>query len=429
MVLDIWHHKLTDWGCNMGNRLYLECYSGISGDMMVAALLDLGANRKKLEKVLDSLPNQGFTVKISRVTKAGLDACDFDVILNHENHDHDMDYLHGENHHHHHHHHSHSQEHRNLLDIVKILEKIQMSENAKKIAKKIFQILAEAEAKAHGTTIDQVHFHEVGAVDSIVDIVAMAVCFEDLEIEEVILPVLYEGKGTVRCQHGILPVPVPATANIVEKYNLPLHVVDTEGEFVTPTGAAIAAAIRTTKKLPKEFLVQKIGLGAGKRNYERPSLLRAMFIEEEKEAQDVIYKLESNIDDCSGEALGYVLDQLMAAGARDVHYIPVYMKKNRPGYQLNVVCTKDKIECLEKIIFAETTTIGIRRQKMERSLVKRELRQMETSLGSVQVKVCELPGGTRFYPEYSSVIKLCKEHGMSYQEVYQLIVRECYGRL
>lgn len=286
----------------MGKTLYLECYSGISGDMTVAALLDLGADKTVLDRVLKSLPVSGFQIKISRVVKSGIDACDFDVILDkkHENHDHDMEYLHGHHHddvaadlsihthehtadhahlhdtesaHGHHHH-----EHRGLQEITDIIEHSVMTDNAKKIALRIFEILAEAESKAHNVPVDQVHFHEVGAVDSIVDIVAVAVCLDNLGITEVIVPVLYEGRGTVRCQHGILPIPVPAVANVVSENHLCLKMTEVEGELVTPTGAAIVAAIKTKDKLPEKFEIQKVGIGAGKRQYECPGILRAMII-------------------------------------------------------------------------------------------------------------------------------------------------------
>lgn len=430
----------------MSNKLYLECYSGISGDMMVASLLDLGASEEVLNKALDSLQVNGFKIEISRVSKNGLDACDFNVILDekHENHDHDMNYLYGEHEHnhnhevhdqHHHdhdhnhdhedHHHNHHHEHRGLADIISIIEKANITNNAKTIAINIFNILGKAEAKAHGVSIDEVHFHEVGAVDSIVDIIAVAVCLDNLQIEEVIVPVLYEGSGFIRCQHGLIPVPVPAVSHIVENNNLKLHLTNTQGELVTPTGAAIVAAIKTNDKLPKEFSIKKIGLGAGKRTYENPSILRAMLIESKDENKDFVVKLESNVDDCSGEALGYVMDRLLQAGARDVHYMPVFMKKNRPAYQLNVICNEEDVIKLENIIFEETTTIGIRKQKMERSILKREIKKVKTSLGEVAIKECYLNSGKRVYPEYDSVIEICKEHNKSYQDVYQIIIKEC----
>lgn len=425
----------------MRKALYLECYSGISGDMAVAALLDLGADKEVLETALSSLPIGGFEVEISRVKKSGLDGCDFNVILdkNHENHDHDMEYLHGQkqdlmikrNDKWHHPHrisinHNHGDdEHRGPLEIFNIINDAHITDNAKEIAKSIFTIIAKAEAKAHGVEINQVHFHEVGAVDSIVDIIAVAVCIDNLGIKEVIVPQLHEGYGFVRCRHGVIPIPVPAVTHIVADNNLNLHITNTEGEMVTPTGAAIVAAIKTSDKLPEKFTIKKIGIRCGKRSYDRPSFLRAMIIEDKSLEEECIYKLESNIDDSTGEALGFVMDKLFEAGARDVHYIPVYMKKNRPAYQINVICKKEDIEKLEQIIFMETTTIGIRRIKMERSVLNREIKTMQTSLGEVQVKECNLELGKRVYPEYSSVVELCKKHNMSYQDVYHLIRKEC----
>ena len=427
----------------LGKKLYLECYSGISGDMTVAALLDLGADEKVLTEALESLPVPGFSIEIKRVVKSGIDACDFNVILDaaHENHDHDMSYLHGHEHHHSHeeeygshhhndghshdHHHSHHHEHRGMPEIRQIINQGKLTKEAKNLALKIFEILAEAESKAHNVPVDEVHFHEVGAVDSIVDIVAVAVCLDNLQIQEVIVPVLCEGTGTVRCQHGILPVPVPAVANIIKAHNLPVRIVDAEGEFVTPTGAAIVAAIRTSESLPKEFLVEDIGIGAGKRNYERPGILRAMLIQDNSQERDTIYKLESNIDDCTGEILGYVMEQLFEAGARDVHYTPVFMKKNRPAWQLNVICKEEDIERLEQIIFQETTTIGIRRVEMERSILKREERTVSTIFGQAEVKICEARGVSRVYPEYESVAKLAKENQVPFSKVYQIVQKSC----
>ena len=427
--------------------LYLECNSGLSGDMFTAALLDLGADEAVLRKALASLPLDGFDIKISRVKKSGLDACDFDVVLDaaHENHDHDMAYLYGDDHahchmHEHHHDHDHARgdhhhhhEHRGLAEILDILSCADLTPRARELAEHIFTILGRAEAKAHGATLETVHFHEVGAVDSIVDITAAAVCLDNLGIEEVILPILYEGTGTIRCAHGVLPIPVPAVVNIAAAEHLNLHITTARGEYVTPTGAAIAAAIRTSETLPAAFTVEKIGLGAGKREQERPGFVRAMLIHPHSaadgDAQDTICKLETNIDDCTGEALGYVMERLMAAGARDVYYTPVYMKKNRPAYLLEVLCLPEDAAAMEQIIFSETTTIGIRRVKMERCVLKRRLRAVQTSLGSVQVKECEVPAKgdavhIRCYPEYESVRQLCREQGCNYQDAYRTILKE-----
>lgn len=443
-----------------GNMLYLECYSGISGDMTVGALLDLGASQEVLEKHLRSLPVEGFEIQITRVKKSGLDACDFYVILDrqHENHDHDNDYLyahekhshvygshnhdceghnhdqegcsHGsEEHCHEGHTHMHRHEHRGLSEIQDIINCSDMSERAKKIASDIFMILAEAEAKAHGIPIDEVHFHEVGAVDSIVDIAAAAICLDDLNITDVIVPELYEGRGTVRCQHGIIPVPVPAVANIVGTHNISLHMTQTEAELVTPTGAAIVAAVRTSDRLPDRYKICKTGMGAGKRDYGRTSILRGMLIESVSDETDDIWKLESNIDDSTGEALGYAMERLLEAGARDVCYTPVYMKKNRPAYQLNVVCDEASIALMEKIIFRETTTIGIRRMKMQRAVMRREICQVETSLGMAEVKVCRAGEIVRVYPEYESVAAICREKQLDYQDVWNKVCEEAKERL
>lgn len=409
------------------SKLYLECNAGISGDMTVGALLDLGADREVLKQALSSLPLFGFQIKIGRVKKSGLDVCDFAVLLDreYENNDHDMEYLHGaprtEP----------KRAHktpdggcRTLSEITEIIRQSGLTKRAKETAIRIFTVLGEAEAKAHGESPETVHFHEVGAVDSIVDIAAAAVCLDDLDITEVIVPKLCEGTGTVRCAHGILPVPVPAVTNIVSEYQIALEPTGVFGELITPTGAAIAAAIRTDEKLPETFRIKKIGLGAGKRSYERPSILRAMLIETDgKEDSDAVYQLVSDIDDCSGEALGFVMERLMEAGAKDVHYLPVYMKKNRPGYELVVICRKRQIPDLERIIFQNTTTIGIRRIRTERTTLPRTLRTVMTDYGEAQVKVCEIQGKERVYPEYESVAAICKEQNADYQTVYREIVQ------
>ena len=422
----------------MGNEmLYLECCSGISGDMFVAALLDLGADECALREALESLPLSGFQIEIKRVRKAGLDVCDFHVCLDaaYENHDHDIDYLYGtgndreaciDAHEHH--------AHRTMQDVIEILDTAKLTVRARDLAVRIFEILGEAEAKAHGTTVNQVHFHEVGAVDSIVDIVAAAVCVDDLGIREVVVPVLYEGVGQIRCQHGVLPIPVPAVVNIAQAHQLKLHVTSAHGEYITPTGAAIVAALRTSERLPREFVVKKIGLGAGKREQELSGILRAILIEPVEESrsieEDSIYKIETNIDDCSGEVLGYTMERLFAAGAKDVSYTPIFMKKNRPAYLLTVLCGEEDVSALEKIIFVETTSIGIRRVKMERHVLRRINRSVETTLGTVSIKECDVPSDSgnfikrQGYPEYESVARICKATGHSYSYVYAQVVSE-----
>ncbi len=280
----------------MEQALYIECYAGISGDMFVASLLDLGVDKDYLLSNLQTLPLEGYKINISRVKKMALDACDFNVILDVDNHDHDMQYLYEENHEHthehehshehkheHHEHHIHEANHthhihRNLNDVTTIINNSQITDNAKSIANKIFQIIAEAEAKAHGTSVEQVHFHEVGAVDSIVDITAAAICIDKLNINKVFCSSLSEGKGFVNCQHGAIPIPVSAVVNIVSANDLKLHFTNTKGELITPTGAAIIAAIKTDDSMPENFMIEKIGIGAGKRQYNIPNVVRSMLI-------------------------------------------------------------------------------------------------------------------------------------------------------
>lgn len=425
--------------------LCLDASMGISGDMTVAALLDLGADEKVLRAVLESLPEKEFSIEIKRVQKAALDMMDFNVVLTHDNQDHDMAYIHGHDHththdhdHNHgdhehphgeseHHHHDHSHSHRSLFDIGALIAKTTATDNAKKIALDIFEVLAKAEAKAHGKPLHQVHFHEVGAVDSIVDILSATVCLDNLGIDRVIVRNLSEGYGTVRCQHGILPIPVPAVTNIVAEHGLSLKTIDIEGELITPTGAAILAAMKASSQMPTgSYKINRMGMGAGKRQYARPSFLRAMLITENQDTdtQDEIVQLEANIDDSTPEVLGYAMDQLLEAGALDVSYSPIFMKKNRPGYLLRVLCKENLRDVLEAIIFRETTTIGIRRLTLQRTLLKRNITTVQTPYGEVEVKVCTAPDGEKFYyPEFETVKTLALKENVPFKLIFNAALK------
>ena len=434
--------------------LYLECATGISGDMTVAALLDLGASKVKLLAALDSLNVDGYSVTITRANSHGVDACSFDVELehehDHEHHDHDHGHHHGhealeykiarevheQEHHHehehdhehgHHHEHEHSHHHphvhRNLADVTAILNSGDLTPRARELALKIFGIVAEAESKAHGKPVEEVHFHEVGAIDSIVDIAAAAVCLDDLGIDDVVVAGLSEGTGFVECQHGLLPIPVPAVANIASACGLPLRILPSvEGEMVTPTGAAIAAAVRTRSALPETFTIRKIGLGAGKRDFGMPNVLRAMLIEETVAADAPpaeIIILETNIDDSTGETLGLAMDSLLKAGALDVHYIPVFMKKNRPAWLLRVICREANAPVLERVIFTETSSIGVRRLRTGRTCLARTIMDVGLPAGSVKVKKCSFDGQAFYYPEYESVKALAAASGVPFADLFR----------
>lgn len=433
----------------MGKILYLECNSGISGDMTVGALLDLGADRQVLENALESLGVDGYHLHFGRKVVCGLDAFDFDVHLEADGHGHSHEHTHrqedayervdscghlevhehchGHKHEHSHEHedgHSHSHTHRNLHDIYHIIDHLDSNERVKEMARTMFRIVAEAESKAHGLPIEQVHFHEVGAIDSIVDIISVAVCMDNLGVEDVVVSALSEGHGHVRCQHGVLPVPVPATANIASSYGLKLHFTDNDGEMVTPTGAAIAAALRTKDRLPASCRLLKIGMGAGNKVFKQANVLRAMLLENSQDEDRTMWVLETNLDDCTGEMLGLTMEMLLDAGAADVWYTPIHMKKNRPAYMMSVLCRESSIEAMEEIILTQTTTIGIRRYPTERTVLERSEIQVETSYGPADVKVCAYKGRKFFYPEYESIRRICMEQGADFQTAYHQVRRK-----
>ena len=417
--------------------------------MTVGALLDLGADRQVLENALESLGVDGYHLHFGRKVVCGLDAFDFDVHLEADGYGHSHahthrredayervdSYEHSEVHEHCHGHkhershehedgHSHSHTHRNLHDIYHIIDHLDSNERVKEMARTMFRIVAEAESKAHGLPVEQVHFHEVGAIDSIVDIISVAVCMDNLGVEDVVVSALSEGHGHVRCQHGVLPVPVPATANIASSYGLKLHFTDNDGEMVTPTGAAIAAALRTKDRLPASCRLLKIGMGAGNKVFKQANVLRAMLLENSQDEDHTMWVLETNLDDCTGEMLGLTMEMLLDAGAADVWYTPIHMKKNRPAYMMSVLCRESSIEAMEEIILTQTTTIGIRRYPTERTVLERSEIQVETSYGPADVKMCAYKGRKFFYPEYESIRRICMEQGADFQTAYHQVRRK-----
>lgn len=481
----------------MGKTLYLECYSGISGDMTVAALLDLGARESALRDALEALPLEGYEIRIGRAKKCGIEACDFDVILENDPHTHggeghlyaEGEYTHtheGEEHRHfggagehvhgmevhlheegaythehvgeayahthdegahmydhgpyghshehsHEHDHEHCHEHRGYADIMNILDAASLKSEVRHLAKKIFRIVGEAEARVHACPLEEVHFHETGAVDSIVDIVGAAACAVDLGITDTYVSTIYEGQGYVWCQHGRIPVPAPAVAGIAFSEGLKLRITSVQGEMVTPTGAAIAAALRTKKGVPGSFQILKIGMGAGKKDFPHANLLRAMLIEEESvsnssEDEDEIWVLETNLDDTTGEALGFAMEELLSAGARDVSYTPIYMKKNRPACRLEVLCREEDVPVMEKLIFRHTTGIGLRKRCEKRRILPRKTMKISTPYGDAVIKVCLREGESVISPEYESVRALAVATGKSYQEIYQRVVEEAWKK-
>ncbi len=329
----------------------------------------------------------------------------------------------------HDHHHAHGGEgshhhaHRHLAEVRAIIDAADLTPGARSIAHRAFEILAAAEGAAHGLPPEEVGFHEVGAVDSIVDIIAAAVLVDDLYPDRVYATPLPDGRGTVRCQHGIIPVPVPAVRNICMQQGIPFAHLDVEGELVTPTGAALVAALDPSFTLPGSYLIRAAGAGAGKRRYAVPSLVRASLIEAfdgagEPADERRVMKLECDIDDASAEDLAYAADRLLEAGAREVHWLPIYTKKGRPGYQLQVICLPRDAGELEQIIFAETPTLGVRHQVIERSVLGRRMDTVDTPFGPVRVKVSTLPDGSeRVKPEVDDLIAIARREGMPLSRV------------
>lgn len=390
----------------MRKLLYLDGSCGISGDMTVAALLDLGADRKKLDTALEPLKHEGLSWTVSRKQSHGIAGCDFDVHLaphDHGHHPHDR----GDRHH----------AHRHLADVNGILDTLPLSDRARDLAKRIFRIVAEAEAKAHGTTLEAVHFHEVGALDSLADIVGAAVLYDDLGITDCVISPLSEGTGTVHCAHGELPVPVPAVLNIAQACAIPLKITDVSGERITPTGIAIAAALRTHRTLPDHFTVQSCGVGLGKRDFGVANTLRAMILESDG-PEDRVTLLETNLDDITGEALAHAVTALQTLGARDVTLIPCYMKKGRPGTILQVQCDRSREREFAACIFRETTAIGLRKLPLERICMRRESIPLTLEVGEIAGKRCTYDSCVRIYPEYESVSALAKATGIPFSTLF-----------
>ena len=388
----------------MPTLLYLDGSCGISGDMTVAALLDLGADRAKLDAALAPLAAEGLTYDISRKASHGLAGCDFDVHLP-EHHHHE-----GEHHHH---------DHRRLADVKHVLGHLPMTDRARDIALRTFRIVAKAEAKAHGCPLEEVHFHEVGALDSIADIVGAAVLFDDLGVQDCVVTRLCEGTGTVVCAHGELPVPVPATLNVAQAHAIPLELTPVRGERVTPTGIALAAALRTRDALPAPFTVAKVGVGLGKRDIGAPNALRALLIRADEPAERV-HVLEANLDDCTGEVLAAAAERLLALGARDVSLIPCAMKKGRPATIVQVLADEPLLPALTEALFRETTTIGVRSYPVTRTVMARGPVTLRTPIGDVAAKRCAHGTLVRVYPEYESVRAAAEKAGVPLPEAFAL---------
>ncbi|QCX34043.1 nickel pincer cofactor biosynthesis protein LarC [Caloramator sp. E03] len=379
--------------------LYFDCFSGISGDMTIGALVDLGVPKDYLLSELNKLSiSNEYEIEIKKGSKCGISGTDFKVILKH---------------HHHHDHHDHDHHGRNLKDIEKIIDESTLNDNVKRTSKYIFNIIAKAESEVHGKDIDEVHFHEVGAVDSIVDIVGTAICIDYIKPDKVLSSPVNTGRGFVECEHGIIPVPAPATLKILK--NIPIYSDEREFELTTPTGAAILKGLtHEFVKLP-ELKVIKEGYGLGKRDTKKPNLLRIILAE--KDIEDVCI-LEATIDDMNPQLYGHLMDKLFEAGVRDVYYTPVYMKKNRPGIVVTITTPASIKDKIQEIMFKETTTIGIRKYSIDRTELSREIKTLDTKYGSIRFKVSSYKGEiVNISPEYEDLKSVSEKYNVPLKKV------------
>jgi len=415
--------------------LYLDLFSGIAGDMFIAALLDLGVDAHKLERELKKLKLDGYHLHISRRQKSAIAGVKFDVHLARE-HPHD----HGHQHHEHEHHHDQAREDsRNFSEIKQLISRSKLSAWVKQKSIAVFQRIAGAEGKIHGLPPDEVHFHEVGAVDSIVDIVGAAIALEMLGKPRVFASPVIEGTGWIGCAHGRFPVPAPATLAILGARGIGLTQCDEPHELVTPTGAALLAEFVESFGSMENLVAEKIGFGLGTRdNKTRPNVLRAILGTQSKVQSpkskvvtpkldwetDRAAVLETNLDDCAGEILGHFVETALAAGALDVFHTPVQMKKNRPGVLLTVLCAETDADRFSELMLRETTAFGVRKTVAERRKLRREFAQVKTSFGEVTVKIGRLGAKVvQAAPEFESAKKLAVQKKAPVKQIYEAAVQ------
>jgi pyridinium-3,5-bisthiocarboxylic acid mononucleotide nickel chelatase len=386
-----------------GKILYFDCYSGISGDMTLGALLDLGLKLELLNEMLAGLNLGGYRLEAEKVTRGGIAGTKASVTLE-----------------------AGDQVARHLSDILQIIESSDLPLQVKENSVAVFQRLAEAEASVHGTVIEKVHFHEVGAVDAIVDIVGTASALYLLGISEVYSSPLPLGGGEVQTEHGRLPLPAPATLELIAHRQIPVKGRDASFELVTPTGAALVATLAKSFGPMPDFTINKVGYGAGSHDPGYPNYLR--LISGEKAAMQMLHDeevlvLETNIDDLNPEIYGFLMDKIFEAGALDLYFTPIQMKKNRPSVQLTVLSPPHLLQKLQAIIFSETSTLGLRVSRTQKVMRRRDVLSVETRWGPIQVKYATMPKGNfplSFAPEYEDCRQVAVKSGLPLKEVYRL---------
>ena len=421
--------------------LYLECGMGAAGDMLTAALLELTDDKQAFVNQMNALGLPGVHVSAEAAIKCGITGTHMKVTVNgeeeesedvhehehHHEHEHEHEHEHDHEHEHHHEHehdhphdhghedgHEHHHHHASLQDIEGIIGNLPVSGRVKADAKAVYALIAEAESAAHGRPVSEIHFHEVGTMDAVADVVAVCLLMEKLSPDQVVVSPVQVGSGYVRCMHGVLPVPAPATALILR--GVPTYGGQVQGELCTPTGAALLKHFATRFGDRPVMKTQAIGYGMGKKDFERANCVRAFLGESEGE-REAITKLECNLDDMTGEDISFAMERLFEAGARDVYTQAIGMKKSRPGVLLSVVCLPEDADRLAEIMMKHTTTLGIRRQDLSRYVLSRSVETVPTSLGDVRVKHARGMGTDREKPEYEDLAALAARHGLSLEQV------------
>ncbi len=425
--------------------LYYDCFAGISGDMHLGAMIDAGVDPEHLISELKKLKLTGYKLNIYREKRKSIEGTKVDVNLEKETHSHHHNndhHSHDDHHHHHahddHHHHEHDDghshtphsghhhhEHRNFSDIKQILANSELPVKTKDRALKMFRLIAEAEAKIHGVSVDEIHFHEVGAVDSIVDITGAAICLEYLKPDRILCSTIELGSGMVRCAHGLMPVPAPATSEILK--GIPVKTGGTPHEATTPSGAAILAANVHEFTDTVTFRPTKTAYGIGHRDMELPNILRVYLgeMDEISLSSENVVLIECNIDDMNPEYYSHIMDRLFSEGALDVYITPIIMKKSRPAAILSVITDHKNMQNFSKIMLEETTTLGVRAQTVSRRMLDREFETIKTSLGSVTVKKALMNGiSIKWKPEFEDCKRIADEQGLLLHEVYKIVEAE-----
>jgi uncharacterized protein (TIGR00299 family) protein len=378
---------------------YFDAFSGISGDMTIAAFLNAGVDENEFLTELSKLKLSGFEIEIKKVIRNGITATKFDVIVKEK-----------------------QKEHRHLSDIFEIIDASDLSEFVKQTSKKIFTNIAQAEAKIHNTTVEEVHFHEVGAIDSIIDIVGTTICIEKFKIEKIFASKIPLGSGSfTQTQHGKMPIPSPATLELLK--NFPVTLTDIPFELTTPTGASIIATLAEYGLEKETIKINSVGYGAG--NFDipnQPDLLRIIIGEiPQKFNEEKLLLVETNIDDMNPEIYPYVIEKLLHSGANDAYLVPVIMKKGRPGILLSTLVNETKLDDILKVIFTQTTTLGVRILEIRRKKLKREQKEIDTPFGKVKFKIAIIENSERLVPEFEECKRIAEEKNIPLIQVYKIL--------